>query len=255
LPIARSVFPCLQHNPRYYLESISLLEATGHPGPAIATPLINLATVRTEQGRLGEAEELHTRALNLLARVFGPAAAEVGVALNGLAELSIKRRNHSEAERHLLRALPLWDGVNQAGKHRAMTLFHLSTVRDRQGRAAEAESLLRRAVSDWEDSVGEAHPTYAAAITRLAMLLAGTKPHEAEGLFAVALSFREKQLGADHPETGRTLAAYAHLLRRSGRKREARALQERADRIARNSPPDLSSYTVNISVLGLEKQN
>jgi tetratricopeptide (TPR) repeat protein len=54
---------------------------------------------------------------------------------------------------------------------------------------------------------------------------------EAEPLFRRALAVNEKSLGADHPRVAMTLENYARLLKGAKRKREATALQRRAEEI------------------------
>src|SRR5581483_8801177 len=54
---------------------------------------------------------------------------------------------------------------------------------------------------------------------------------EAESLFRQALAIQEKALGPEHPDIAPVLFNYAMLLRRIGRKSQARELDSRARRI------------------------
>ena len=233
-----------------YREAISILEGMGNAGGAIVAPLVNLGVLRASEGRFDEAEKFHVRALGVITDTFGARSPELGVTLNGLAEVSIKRQRFSEGERYLLRAIEALEGIEGTARHLAMAHYWLSSVRSHEKRTAEAESLLRRAIVEWEGSIGRAHPTYAAAITQLATLISKTNPEEAERLFRAALDYRERQLGPDHPEAGRVLEAYARLLRARGRKQEAKRLAERAERIAHDSSSeDISRHIVDVSEL------
>jgi tetratricopeptide (TPR) repeat protein len=232
---------------RYYREAVLMLKDSNRPDSGVWGPLINLGALRVGEGRLTEAETLYVQASEAISRALGSQAAESIVVLNGLADINIRRHRYTEAERYVIDSLERLEALGGSGQHRAMALFHLATIREHRGRLGDAEALLRRAIAAWEGSVGRSHPTYAAAITKLAILISVTKPVEAEALFRAALICRERQLGRDHAETGSIVAAYAGLLRKTGRKQEARLLQRRLEGRARSQ--EGNSYTVNISAL------
>jgi len=86
-----------------------------------------------------------------------------------------------------------------------------------QGKIAEAEQLLLRALTIWEQ-VGSLHPGKATSLSNLAFIyeIQG-KYAEAELFYTQALVIYEQQLGPTHPHTKRVRLNYTSLLRRIGR--------------------------------------
>jgi tetratricopeptide (TPR) repeat protein len=98
-----------------------------------------------------------------------------------------------------------------------------------QGRYAEAETLVRRALAIRLKALGEGHPDTAASYNRLAANLhAQGRYAEAETLVRRALAIRLKALGEDHPDTGRAYQGLAVSLLGQGKYAEAETLFRRA---------------------------
>jgi tetratricopeptide (TPR) repeat protein len=73
-----------------------------------------------------------------------------------------------------------------------------------QGRYAEAEPLLKRALEIRERSLGPDHPDVAESLNNLALLYESRgRSAEAEPLLKRALAIREKSLGPDRPDVAR----------------------------------------------------
>jgi uncharacterized protein HemY len=82
----------------------------------------------------------------------------------------------------------------------ATTLRSLGTLLYLQDRFADAEPLLRRALSIREQRYGRRHTRVAAALSSLGrVLLARRRWSEAEQVLSEALSIRRQLLGDDHP--------------------------------------------------------
>jgi tetratricopeptide (TPR) repeat protein len=93
----------------------------------------------------------------------------------------------------------------------------------------DAESLLRRALTIDEESLGADHPNVARGLSSLALLLKDTNRHaEAERMMRRALTIDEKSLGAHHPDVAIDLNNLAQLLRETNRYGEAEPLVRRA---------------------------
>ena len=108
----------------------------------------------------------------------------------------------------------------------------LASVLDPVTEQAEAEDLLREALSSDERSLGEDHATVALRKNNLANLLMDTdRAQEAELLLRNALETWERVFGSDHPRVATALGNLAVLLDRTKRRKEAEDLQESALRI------------------------
>lgn len=98
-----------------------------------------------------------------------------------------------------------------------------------QGRYAETEPPLRRAVAALRQALGERHPFTADGLTNLAISLEGQgKSPEAELLFRQALAVSQKVWGERHPHTAGALNNLASSLSGQGRPAEAEPLFRRA---------------------------
>jgi tetratricopeptide (TPR) repeat protein len=97
------------------------------------------------------------------------------------------------------------------------------------GHYAEAEPLLKRALSNREKTLGADHPGTATSLNNLAKLYDSQgKYAEAEPLYKRALTIREKAFGADDPDTATSLNNLAELYRAQGKYAEAEPLFKRA---------------------------
>ena len=94
---------------------------------------------------------------------------------------------------------------------------------------AEAEPLMRRALSIDEGSFGAEHPEVARDLNNLATLLQATnRPAEAEPLMARVVAIFEGSLGENHPNVAVALNNLAQLLQDTNRLGEAEPLMRRA---------------------------
>jgi tetratricopeptide (TPR) repeat protein len=97
------------------------------------------------------------------------------------------------------------------------------------GNFAEAEPLLRRALTLDEQSFGLNNPNVATCLNNLAALLHDTnRLEEAEILYRRALAIDEQSFGSNDPKIATCLNNLALLLKASGRLREAEPLYRRA---------------------------
>ena len=100
----------------------------------------------------------------------------------------------------------------------AIALNNLALNLGTQGRAAEAEPLLRRVLAIYEARIGADHPDTATSLVSLARGLAEQgRAAEAEPLFRRALAIWEARLGADHPDTLTALNNLGLLYQAAGR--------------------------------------
>jgi tetratricopeptide (TPR) repeat protein len=118
----------------------------------VAWTLTNLALLYWSQGRYGDAEALHKRALAIREQVLGESHPRVADSLNFLALVYWRQGKYSEAEGLYKRALAILEKALGAN-HRdvAWTLNGLALVYRDQGKYAEAEGLWPGCMADQRD--------------------------------------------------------------------------------------------------------
>jgi tetratricopeptide (TPR) repeat protein len=169
-------------------------------------------------------EELQTspqagtpRALTQRANLLG----ELGNVYQDLAE-------YDEARRCLEERLSLAEQIKDEPLL-ASALNDLARLQFTTGQFANAESLMRRALTIDEQSFGPEHPIIALRLNNLAVLLQATNRFgEAEALMRRALAIDEKALEPEHPNVAAHLNNLAQLLQATNRLGEAEPLMRRA---------------------------
>ena len=249
----------------------SLVQALALAGSENSTALYNLASVYHRQGRYPEALRFHRLALEKIERTLGPISVDAAQSLNDIGCIFRAMGRHSQAIASLERSVEILNtsaellptalnnlGVayHEAGQsakaqivlQRALTIAEAaSDARRREipyivnslGLAyvnrkqfADAESAFQRAASALVATLGTRHPDYAMALQNLAALyLLQKRFREAEPLSETAISILEQTL---HPEAlvlAAPLRTYAEILKRLGRKTDAREVARRANAI------------------------
>jgi tetratricopeptide (TPR) repeat protein len=139
----------------------------------------------------------------------------------------------------------------------AACLNDLAKVLMATNRLAEAETLFRRALTNWEKAFSPNHPDIAAACNNLAVLLYSTnRLTEAETLYRRALAIIEKSRGPRHPDVASQLNNLAYLLMETNRPAEAEPLFRRALAIEEASyGPDHPTVATGLNNLALLLQH
>jgi CHAT domain-containing protein/Tfp pilus assembly protein PilF len=203
----------------------------GADHPTTLATLTNLGNVMLLQGKFKEAEQVFRRVLAAREKVLGPDHPDVAVSLNNVANSLFEQSKQDE-----LSAAP------------ARRLRGASEAMQRQ--TSETENLYRRALAIQERQLGPNHPSVAATLNNLAVLLAGRGRYaDAEPMHKRALAIAEKSLGPNHLDTAAMLTALAITYDRQSRNGDAEALYARAVEIAREArvPRNL---LINASSLG-----
>ncbi len=121
-------------------------EAFGPDDPRLATSLNNLAELYRAQGRYGEAEPLHTRALAIREKALGPGHPDVAQSLNNLAGFYNTQGRYAEAEPLYQRSLAISEkALGPEHPHVALSLENYASLLREIGRADEAERMEARA--------------------------------------------------------------------------------------------------------------
>lgn len=119
--------------------------------------------------------------------------------------------------------------TTESSRHRNRALHELAWVLEEQGRYAESEELLAQVLTLEEESLGKTHPNYAASSHNLGRVLDRQGRYaEAEELLRQALAVKEKSLGKIHPNYAASLCNLAWVLDKQGRYAEAEELMRQA---------------------------
>ena len=196
----------------------------------VAAASNDLAQLLQRTSRLGEAEPLIRRALEIDTAVFGDQHPTVANRLNNLANLLHRSNRIEEAEPLMRRALEI-DETAFGERHPevAIDLNNLAQMLADTKRYEEAEPLMRRALAIDMAAFGEQHPTVANRLNNLAALLQATsRIEEAEPLMRRALEIDKISLGDQHPDVARDMNNLATLLYTTNRSAEAEPLMRQS---------------------------
>ncbi len=192
-----------------------------------ARALAELAELRTVTGRYEEALAFAREAMDVRVRRLGRRDPAVATSLLQVASILIYLGDLDAADSLTRAAVQLRREV-LGGEDPMVTnaIEALAALARRRGEIGEAEALLREAVARRRSVEGVESPAHAAALVRLADLLAQERgAHaEAEALYRRALLI----LDPSAPETATTMAGLAETLAAEGRWKEARDLFDSA---------------------------
>ena len=196
----------------------------------VAVASNDLAQLLQDTNRIGEAEALMRRALEIDVAAFGEQHPSVARDLKNLATLLQDTNRIGEAEALMRRALEI-DVAALGEQHPSVArdLNDLAQLLQDTNRIEEAEPLMRRALEIDEAALGAQHPTVAIDLNDLATLLQdANRIEEAEALMRRALDIDMAALGEQHPSVAIDLRNLATLLQDTNRIEEAEPLVRRA---------------------------
>jgi tetratricopeptide (TPR) repeat protein len=189
----------------------------------LASAVVNLADVRMAQGEGEDAEQLLRKALALREGTAG-----AGEILDRLTALLRLKGDLDEAEVLSRRALPF--------SRTAERLRGLAVTLELLGKAGEALTLHREALTLQEREFGPAHPQVALTLNSIALLEFGRGDVEtAAPLFERALLIFERTLGPESPEAATALDNLGNVRRAQRDYQAAEKLLRRALDIRRKA--------------------
>ena len=209
----------------------ALAEATALADSELVARASNeLARLLKRTNRLGEAEPLMRRALEINLAAFGEQHPGVAACMSNLASLLQDTNRFGEAEPLMRRALEIdEDALGEQHPNVGTCLNNLALLLQDTNRIEEAESLMRRALEIAEAAFGEQHPTVATCLGNLAQLLQHTnRLGEAEPLMRRALEIDVAAFGEQHPTMAVRLNNLALLLLETNRMEEAEPMMRGA---------------------------
>ncbi len=212
----------------------------------------NLASLYVNQGKYGQAEELHQKALAIKRRVMGE---EHISTLRSMANLGVTNRyqgKYAQAEALLAGALRM--KRRALGEEHPETLHSirsLALVYHAQGRYAEADPLLSEVFRVGRRVWGEQHPDTLAVMNNVAELYWRQKKYaDAESMFNELLAVRRRVLAADHANVTNVLASLGGMQLEQGNYAEAEPLLREALDGQRKTGPDTWRRYYAESLLG-----
>jgi tetratricopeptide (TPR) repeat protein len=219
-------------------------------GLGMAGALSDIASAWASQGELRSALEVAEESLNLKTQLLGRNHAAVADSLEVLADIRMRFRDYTSAERDLGRAIEIRRTLGDA-RGLGVGLNRLSMLLVETHRVAEAERAAREALALVERTDGPEHPSTAMALTTLATVLRGREAYtDAERLLRQALGIAERTLGVDHPDVAKILIQLARRVLMRSRFGEAESVLRRALAINEASfGPDHPTVAENLSWL------
>ncbi|CAN9191964.1 unnamed protein product [Alternaria alternata] len=196
----------------------------------VLNAVLLLGNLYTDQGRLGEAEQMYERALRGFEEALGVGHSSTLDTVNNLGLLYKDQGRLGEAEKMYERAL--------RGTEEALGLNHTSTLNTvnnlgllyaDQGRLGEAEQMYERALRGKEEALGVGHSSTLNTVNNLGLLYKDQgRLGEAEKMYERALRGKEEALGLNHTSTLNTVNNLGNLYKNQGRLGEAEKMYERS---------------------------
>ncbi len=203
------------------------------------------------QGLYLEAMNFSECALTITEKLLGSQSVELARVLNVQAELYNIVGKHSLVEETYLRALRIFQKLNQELQI-SMVLNNLSNFHYKQYKHAQAESELKQALEIRQKLLEPGHPDLASTFNNLALVYhRQTKYSEARDLFEKALAITEKVFGREHPKLVTILNNLAETNLFLGKSEQSSQYIERSQKIAEKiAVPNHPTKATTLHTLG-----
>ncbi|MBI3064362.1 MAG: tetratricopeptide repeat protein, partial [Deltaproteobacteria bacterium] len=198
----------------------------------LPSTLAELAVIYDFQGKYLLAETLYSRALAMFQKIVGLGHPQAAQVLDNVRSLYRDQGKYAEAVRVAEIWIPilLKDEIQEKIPRVASDGFvQTGELYVAQGRYAQAEQLVKRAVALREKVHGSGHPVVVTTMNYLSFIYrAQAKHNEAEVIARQALTTSEKVLGPDHPSVAQSLSALAAVYEAQGKYTDAEPFYKRA---------------------------
>jgi tetratricopeptide (TPR) repeat protein/CHAT domain-containing protein len=209
-----------------YRQAVIILQEL-HDKANEADTLLDLAGVLARQRQTGPALDTYRSALAIESELNDRGMQ--AYALNGIGDLYKTANQYDQATETYLKAVAIREDLYPNSNGLAETFTNLADVYKAQGKYADAEAPLRRALQIREKNSGENSNPVVLALNNLAAVLNSEgKFPEAEPLFRRAITIQQKLLGADNPKLAGPLSNLASLYVDQGQYAEAGPLYRAA---------------------------
>ena len=198
---------------------------------ALARTMNNLATLLWETGKVTEATRLMERSANIQLAVAGKNHPNAAPLFYNLGALHLNQGRYGEAEDAYRQYLELRKrGAGEAAEE-AVAVVNLGAIARKLGRTQEAGQYFGMAESLWKRMEGAEAGAPMQYVNLATGLGIGERYLVAEAVARKAVETAEKRCGKWHPTTAKALGLHAVLLRKVGKKAEAKMLEKRAREI------------------------
>lgn len=215
-------------------------ELSENPTVDLVAPHFNLASAYLALGRIAAAQHEAHLARSLITRNTPPD--RVRGVRSFIAYIHFHKHEYAEAERELRAILP-----EMRGLERSTALNDLGMVRGSMSDLEGARHLLENAVAERVQLEPAGSPHLGQFMANLALVhYKQGDMQAAASLYKQAISMLEKAPpGLVRLRLGMALAEYSRVLRKSGRKAEAKTFEERARLVFRDNPnPSINTVDV-----------
>jgi tetratricopeptide (TPR) repeat protein len=189
---------------RMMRDSLAITESiygVGHENTI--SPLGGLGALYLRQGRLPEAAGAFEQASKAAQKAYGANSLEAAEMLNSLGAVNYRMGRPTEAETILRQVLDIAKkGGSKSLDLAAGAANNLAQVLQQQGRNGEAVLAYHEAYDANVAMFGPENPASMVNLMNAAVVYRDTGDlKNAEGMFSTVLNYRERVLGAEHPET------------------------------------------------------
>jgi tetratricopeptide (TPR) repeat protein len=232
---------------------LSTLHASALEDPLHVSLQTHLAELYLAEGRPADAEPMLRHTIEALRRVPQPDPVSLARDYEDLAISRIMQQKYDEPEKLLRQSQSLMEtALGPMNPKLISGLFAYAALLISQHKYAEAVVPAERA---WKilctTTLPVAKPDLVSGYSGLSTVYfhAG-RTEESVDYARKAVELAESTLGSSHPAVARCLTNYAYILKHTGRKNEAKAIEKRAEEIMKNLPGTASGgNSVNVSAL------
>lgn len=238
-----------------------------HADERVLSAQHNLAALAEKRGNYDEAEILLHQVITSRTRTLAADQRELAISLHNLARLYALQEKREEAETLYRKALTMAE--REWGEQHPFTitvLYNLALLyaqwlplsvdwrTDAEDRLAEAETLLRRVYTHWQNTPGTEDLAATKILHQLALLFLGQeKWTEAEAAYQRVLANYTRLLGTDDLTLASCLEQLTLCLQQQGKRAEAVETARRAlmlrEQVLGTSHPDLAPTLSNLAML------
>jgi tetratricopeptide (TPR) repeat protein len=219
-----------------HTKALSIWEAAGWPSdPNLLVAFKNFIGALQRRKRFADSEPILRQALKKCHEMFGENSRDAAVFLNDLALALSAQGRHDQATVAFKRAMATWEalewpkdgGVDVLQKN----LYRFALMNHDFPCAA---SVARSALAYARKHFGTQHPCLVEKLSNLGVVYREWRQLDVSAnYFEQAVIMANSTLGQDHPKLALVLRNFAILRRAQGDPRDAKALEDHADRVSR----------------------
>ncbi len=215
-----------------YRKVLDIRTAIGGSPEDLARSYDSLGDLYLQQEKYDQAEPAYKKALELREKAGGESGATVRISLSNLSNLARDKGNLPEALNYAKKSLDIAKKNDVPSNDISGDMTNLALLYREEGDQQHTGALFREAVDLGKQNSNLDPVVEANNLNNLARFYRENGNYaDAEPLYKLSLTMREKALGPNSPQVGASLRNYAILLRKLNRDSEADVLDKRAEKI------------------------